>query len=85
MKTTLAVENIKCGGCSKSIQSKLERIVSAVEVDIEKGEVSFAHDEEAKISEVKSALERMGYPALGQSKLSHKAKSYVSCMIGRMK
>ena len=85
METTIVAENIKCGGCATSIQSRLEKMVSEVKVDIETGEISFEYQDEPQVKEVIAALEKMGYPGVGQSKFSHKAKSYVSCMIGRVK
>lgn len=85
MKTTLEVSNIKCGGCAKTITSKLERIdgVTAVDVDIEHGKVSFESESDLK-DKVANALKKMGYPQ-GESGMVDSAKSYVSCMVGRLK
>jgi len=85
MNTSFFVENIKCGGCSNSIKSKLEGMVSDVSIDIENGSVAFSYEDESKLEEVRTTLEKMGYPEIGKSKFSHKAKSYVSCMMGRVK
>ena len=85
MNTTLSVENIKCGGCANSIRSRLSNLVSAVEVDVENGNISFSYTTEDELDQVISALEKMGYPRMGTSRFSHKAKSYVSCMIGRVR
>ncbi|MCB1791345.1 MAG: heavy-metal-associated domain-containing protein, partial [Gammaproteobacteria bacterium] len=41
MSYTIAVENIKCGGCANSIRGKLldAQLAQSVNVDIERGEV----------------------------------------------
>jgi copper chaperone len=86
MKHQLNVHNIKCGGCANSIKSKLEKLegIKDVEVSTETGAVQFyALDPEAKIK-VSKVLADMGYPEDDPS-IAQTAKSYVSCMIGRMK
>jgi len=85
MKKLLFVENIKCGGCAKSIKDKLSTIVKDVKVDEINGNISFNYRVEDQIEQVLSALERMGYPEIGKSNFAHKAKSYVSCMVGKVK
>jgi len=85
MKTSIFVENIKCGGCSNSIQSRLEKIVTTVSVNIDSGKIDLSYTDETKLQKALETLDSMGYPEIGKSKLSHKAKSYVNCMIGRVK
>ncbi|MDX1796809.1 MAG: heavy metal-associated domain-containing protein [Hydrogenovibrio sp.] len=90
MKQCISVENIKCGGCANSIRKKLSAIeaVNAVDVDVESGQVSFEAETDATLEEVKSLLRALGYPETGtQAGLSAagaKAKSYVSCALGKM-
>lgn len=90
MNNKLQVENIKCGGCANSIGKKLSSLegVSDIVVNIEAGEVSFVAESDDQIEEVKHLLEAMGYPEQGSShgiaSASAKAKSYVSCAVGRM-
>ncbi len=86
MNHTITVSNIKCGGCANSIKSKLEKIeeINAVNVDVENGQVSFVTDNESLVDAVKKSLTKMGYPE-DDPTLVQTAKSYVSCMIGRMK
>lgn len=89
MSYTIAVENIKCGGCANSIRSKLleRELARAVEVDIERGEVKIDGNPEWR-DQVVLALSRMGYPEVGSVEgmqaAAAKAKSFVSCAIGRI-
>lgn len=79
------VENIKCSGCIKSIKNELKEIpgVISVDVDLEKSEVTLAGVFEE--NKVIKKLDQMGYPKVGHNSLLKKAKSYVSCAIGRIK
>ncbi|BBP44223.1 heavy-metal-associated domain-containing protein [Thiosulfativibrio zosterae] len=85
----VAVENIKCGGCANSIKTKLlsNPEIHQVEVDIEAGLVKITADLAQK-SSVVAALAQMGYPEVGSveglKSVGAKAKSFVSCAIGRM-
>lgn len=89
MQHFLDVENIKCGGCAHSIVSKLSLIkgVQKVEVDIEQGKVHFDADDGIH-DQVKAELLRMGYPEKGSveglASAGAKAKSFVSCAIGKV-
>ena len=60
--------------------------VNGVSVDNKRNMVLFDyHNEDAK-EEVISLLSALGYPVIEErNSLSKKAKSYVSCAIGRMK
>lgn len=83
--TTLKFANIKCGGCEKTIKSSLERLgIKNVKIDIAGQAVSFEGDKD----KVKKELSRLGYPEAGSAeakKFSKKAKSFLSCAIGRVK
>lgn len=89
MSYTIAVENIKCGGCASSIRSKLieRRMARSVEVDVDNGEVHIEGDAESR-NEVALALAKMGYPEVGSVEgtkaAAAKAKSFVSCAVGRV-
>ncbi len=89
MDYTIAVENIKCGGCANSIRSGLidQGLARAVEVDIARGEVQVAGNPEWR-GRVADALARMGYPEIGSVEglraATARAKSFVSCAIGRI-
>lgn len=89
MNYTLSVENIKCGGCASSIRNKLieTSLAQAVEVDVELGEVRIDGNPEWR-SQAIQALARMGYPETGSVEgvraAAAKAKSFVSCAVGRI-
>lgn len=85
----IEVENIKCGGCAGSIRKGLSAMegVDKVEVDIEGGivEVDAAEDLRPQIAR---KLASMGYPETGTVRglqsAGAKARSFVSCAVGRM-
>ncbi len=89
MSYTIAVENIKCGGCAASIRNRLiqDGMAQAVEVDVEKGQVHVDGNPEWQ-EKVVIELARMGYPEVGSVEgmraAAAKAKSFVSCAIGRI-
>jgi copper chaperone len=82
---SIKVTNIKCGGCEKSVISALKKAdIKDISVNIESQQVSFEGDAE----KAKKILSKMGYPEAGSPEaksFAKKAKSYVSCAIGRMK
>lgn len=90
MLFSVEVENIKCGGCANSIESKLSELdgVSQVSVDVEAGLVSFESEEDTPVERVTAKLTSLGYPEKGAldgvGAVGAKAKSYVSCAIGKM-
>ncbi len=87
MKTTLQIQNLKCGGCAHTVTIKLSSIenIENVEVDVEMDTVSFEFTSEADVEQVKKKLLALGYPALGEiNSITSKAKSFVSCAVGRM-
>jgi copper chaperone CopZ len=85
-KLTFSVENLKCSGCASSITGKLKQIkgIAEVVVDIENETVTVNADETVDRNRVSSALEKLGYPESGNNNLLSKAKSYVSCMTGKL-
>jgi copper chaperone len=87
MKTTLYIQNLKCGGCANTITKNVSSIdaVTEVFVNVEESAVSFDYPSEEKLIEVKEKLKTLGYPEDGEANsLGSKAKSYVSCAIGKM-
>jgi len=87
MKSTLEIQNLKCGGCANSITTRLNQLngIEHVVVNNEDFTVAFEHDNEQHLSEAIILLSKLGYPVSGENNpLSKKAKSYVSCAIGRM-
>jgi copper chaperone len=83
------VVNIKCGGCARSIDKALRAVpgVLSVAVDVERGMVSAEAGAEARDA-LRGTLLRLGYPetgtAEGMQALAAKAKSFVSCAVGRL-
>ena len=85
----ITVENIKCGGCSGSITKKLTAAFDTdnVEVNIEQGIITIDIDDTRR-DEVTKVLLDLGYPETdsveGFDSAKAKAKSFVSCAIGKM-
>ena len=84
MTMTIEVENIKCGGCMNTIKKELLQIVGIQEVNITKEEDKIDIMGEVNRELVIQKLATLGYPEKGNNNLLHKAKSYVSCAVGRM-
>ena len=87
MKTTLYIQNLKCGGCANTITKNLAQLeaITEVTVNVEESSVNFHYETEAKLAEVKDKLQSLGYPEDGEANsIGSKAKSYVSCAIGKM-
>jgi len=89
MPYEIAVENIKCGGCANTISTQLEKMktINSCEVDIEKGLIKVDGDD-AYRTEAASLLLKLGYPETGTAEgikaVAAKAKSFVSCAVGKM-
>ncbi len=86
MKTTIQIENLKCGGCASTIKKGVLAVdeVTVVDVNVEDDTVIFEATADVT-DKVKVALSKMGYPEVGNpNTLLHKAKSYVSCATGKM-
>jgi len=87
METVIKIQNLKCGGCASTIVNNLQSIqnVQNVSVDVATNEVKLTHSNTEVLAEVKLKLEKIGYPEEGSSNsMVTKAKSYVSCAIGKM-
>ncbi len=85
----IEIDNLKCGGCEKSIVKGVSSIdgVSEVKVDHDQQLVQFLGEENLR-QKVADKLRSMGYPETG---LIHgleagvaNVKSFVSCAIGRV-
>ena len=87
MKTELNIQNLKCGGCANTITTKLSKLngINNVEVDVESSSVSFNYESDEELTLVKSKLNILGYPIVGEkNSVASKVKSYVSCATGKM-
>ena len=86
MTNQIKVDNIKCGGCANHINKKLLSLSVAdnIDIDIENGVIRFDALTNDATDMIRQALLNMGYPESGQGNVIHTAKSFVSCMLGRM-
>jgi copper chaperone CopZ len=87
MKKTEVIQNLKCGGCANTITNALNALpgIKNTAVEIESNSVTFEYDHEDQIKEVEKKLSQLGYPIDSDpNSLLKQAKSYVSCMIGRV-
>jgi copper chaperone len=92
MKQTFEVANIRCGGCANTITKALQEAGFAeVEVDLscEPRKVTAEIADEAQLAHFKAILRSLGYPlatderGFGEDTVL-KAKSFVSCAIGKI-
>jgi copper chaperone CopZ len=88
MNITKQIQNLKCGGCAHTIISSLEELnnIDDVNLNIDSSEINFicltTEDEQIVYQELKN----LGYPVIeDENTLSLKAKSYISCAIGKIK
>ncbi len=90
MKKTYKVQNIKCEGCANTVSKKLLNEYGEVEINLEVMPREITLDiEEEQEDKLKLKLKKMGYPfddekLHGLENVEAKAKSFVSCAIGKM-
>ncbi|MGO3182070.1 MAG: heavy-metal-associated domain-containing protein [Aequorivita sp.] len=87
MKNTITVQNLKCGGCAKTITTNLSAIknISDVKIDVDESAISFHSVDAESTIKVKEKLKSLGYPSTEDSNsFSSKAKSFVSCATGKL-
>ncbi|MBK8227800.1 MAG: heavy-metal-associated domain-containing protein [Flavobacteriales bacterium] len=82
----LNVDNLKCGGCASTVRRRLNELpgVVSTSVDVNNGTVTVAHDGTIDRSAITLLLQKLGYPLSGTGGITEKARSFVSCAIGRM-
>lgn len=88
MNTAIYIENLKCGGCANTITKEVKALegVTKVEVNVEDSLVNVAIASEDVLVTLKKKLSKLGYPEVGDTNsIMHKAKSFVSCAVGRVK
>jgi copper chaperone CopZ len=90
MKQTFQVQNVKCGGCANTLRKALEDDFGEVRVELRTTprEITLEIEEE-KIPLLRQKLISVGYPLVDEEldtidTISTKAKSFVSCAIGKM-
>jgi len=83
MENQIQVENIKCGGCMKSIKNALLQLpqVDEVTIDLETETVTVIGNAERIL--LVNKLSDLGYPEKGHNTTMKKAKSYISCAVGK--
>ncbi len=87
MHTSIIVQNLKCGGCAKTITNALVNLegIHEVAVDVETGTISFQCVSMDDALKVKKTLKSLGYPSIDtNNSLLAKAKSVVSCATGKI-
>lgn len=88
MNYEISVENIKCGGCAGTIVKKINAIdgIKSTDVEIEAGIVKISGIDGLHETLLASLL-KMGYPETGSiegiAAAKAKAKSFVSCAVGK--
>ena len=88
MDYEISVENIKCGGCAGTIIKKINEInsVNSTEVEIDAGIVK-VNGIDGLHEKLLASLLKMGYPETGSiegiAAAKAKAKSFVSCAVGK--
>ena len=89
MSYQIQVENIKCGGCGQRIRKQLLQLdaVDDLAIDVTAGALEITGDSKQR-EQVIQTLEKLGYPEVGSMQglraAGAKAKSFVSCAIGRL-
>lgn len=90
MKQTYEILNVKCGGCANTLKKALENDFKDVEVDLQSNPRKITLDIEPNDEEkLKLKLRSIGYPLVNDElsaleTVSTKAKSFVSCAIGKI-
>lgn len=92
MKYIFQVENIKCGGCTNTIATKLREIDGVKDVTVNLGaqEVTVSAESEIQAdmrSKLAKKLARLGYPeavSASSNSMITKATSFVSCALGKV-
>ncbi len=90
MQHQITVENIKCGGCARTVENTLKDIdgVGDIQVTVETGLVAVETTDSISRETLVEALRHKGYPEAGSveglESVGAKAVSYVSCAIGRI-
>lgn len=84
MQHTFEVQNIRCSGCANTITKELSKEFENVLVDVSGKKVTVDIKNSDEIEKGAMALKKLGYPLIGEeSGLIDKAKSFVSCAVGK--
>jgi len=68
MKTTLYIQNLKCGGCENEVINKLSALkgISNITIKLQYATVTFVHETKEVAENVKQMLSQIGYPPYGK-------------------
>ena len=83
MEQLFVVENIKCGGCENTIKKALKKIPQVEDVVITVATGMIKVNGTANRDIIVNKLYDLGYPQEGENSFVSKAKSYLSCAIGK--
>ena len=83
MEQLFVVENIKCSGCENTIKKALKKIphVEDVLITLETATIKITGTADREL--IVNRLHDLGYPQKGENSFVSKAKSYLSCAIGK--
>jgi len=90
MEQTFEVFNVKCSGCALTLKSKLYKEFGEIDVNLNViPRKIILHIEDQDVEKLSKALRTLGYPFASEEmsfmdSTSAKAKSFVSCAIGKM-
>ena len=87
MKTSIQIQNLKCHGCATSIRNALTKIggLKLEDINMDDSTIHFEMEDSRSMESVKKVLSNLGYPEMGaDNPFGKKAKSYVSCAIGKV-
>lgn len=85
MKHQIEVENMKCSGCMSSIRAVVLKIEGVDTISIDKDNDTITIEGNVEKIILVNALSKLGYPQKGDNALFKKAKSLLSCALGKMK
>ena len=84
---SITIQNLKCGGCANTIQNALAKIggLSDVTIDVDNSIIEYNIQSFQAELDMKEKLSSLGYPGIeDENTLAKKAKSYISCAVGRV-
>lgn len=87
MKTSVTIQNLKCGGCESTIAKKLNSLegIHNISVNLDDCTISFRYETDDRLETVQKELTRLDYPLEGtKNTVGNRTKSYLSCAISRI-
>lgn len=84
----IIIANLKCGGCENTIRNKISEIdgIESVVINQDEDSVTINYNGNAKREDFVKLLHSIGYPeATEENGLLLQIKSYISCVVGKIK